>query len=746
MIRRYALLFSLLLCFVVVLPTYAQGIIVPPPGVDTDPATLLIDYQRVNVTVENQIAHTHVEMQFTNRGDRMAEGTFIFPLPQGASVNNLTMWVDGQAIEGKILPADEARQIYIETVRRLVDPALLEYIGASAIQASIFPIEPNQSRRIEISYDQVLEIENGLFNYVYPLHKGNAARQIGQMSISVSVKSRDPIRNVYSPSHNIIVSRIGDTEFRAGFEQTAFLPDGDFNLFYGIANDEISMNLLTYRESATEDGFFLLLVQPPLQVDQARIMPKDVIIVLDQSGSMEGEKWEQAREAAAYVLNQLNPQDRFNAVVFSTGWRVYSNELLPAERGPEAADWIKGLAAEGGTDINGALTTALSLADDERPTTLLFLTDGLATEGVTDTASILQNLKDAASPNVRIFTFGVGDDVDTFLLDAIVQNHRGAGSYVRPGERIEEEVASLYNKISAPILTNPRISFDGDVVVELLYPSELLDLFAGEQITLVGRYRGSAEDVSIRLSGTVDGQAVTFVYDGQDFPSVAGGDAFIARLWATRRIGDLLNTIRLRGENEELVKAVVDLSIRYGIITPYTSFLIEEEDILSSAGRERAEGLFSEEAEALADDFTGAGAVQAADTTLNLRSATAPLAFATPSPMPTMSASGGMGGGGFDNTLGAPPVTSGESDGNLLFSQGAQQPIQTVGDKTFVLQNGVWTDTTFNPDTMTTEKVAFLSDAYFALLAEKPALADYLALGERVIVVWDGVAYEVTSD
>lgn len=748
--RISLLLFASLLCLVVVLPISAQGIIVPPPGVDSDPSTLLIDYQRVTVTIENQIARTHVDMQFTNTGERLAEGTFIFPLPMGATVSNLTMWVDGQAIEGKILAADEAKQIYIDTVRRLIDPALLEYIGASAIQASIFPIEPSKSRRIEIVYEQVLEIENGLFNYVYPLHTaGSNARLIGQMSISVSVKSRDPIRNIYSPSHNIIVSRISDNEFRVGFERSRFLPDADFNLFYGIANDEISMNMLTYRESATEDGFFMLLVQPPLQVEQRRIVPKDVIIVLDQSGSMEGEKWEQAREATAYVLNNLNPQDRFNAVVFSTGWRIYSNELLPADRGPEAANWIKGLFAEGGTDINGALTTALGLADAERPTNILFLTDGLATEGITDTSSILQNLKDAAPSNVRIFTFGVGDDVDTFLLDAIVQNHRGTGSYVRPGERIDEEVASLYNKINAPVLTNPSLEFVGDVVVELLYPADLPDLFAGEQLTLVGRYRGSGEDMTIRLSGMVDGQAMTFVYDGQDFPAVAGGEAFIARLWATRRIGDLLNTIRLQGENDELVKAIVDLSIRYGIITPYTSFLIEENDILSSAGRNRAEGLFLEEAEALATDFTGAGAVQAADTTLNMRSANAPMAFPTPSPLPTTGAMGGMGGGGQDATGSPAPPISDDEDGNLLFNEesgASQNPIQTVGEKTFIWQGGVWTDTAFNPDEMTTEKVVFLSDAYFTLLSDKPELGDYFALGERVIVVLDGVAYEVTGE
>ena len=203
----------------------------------------------------------------------------------------------------------------------------------------------------------------------------------------------------------------------------------------------------------------------------------------------------------------------------------------------------------------------------------------------------------------------MGDDVDTFLLDAIVRDHRGTGSYVRPGERIDEKVASLYNKISAPVLTDVKLDLGNDLITEWQYPTELPDLFAGEQLTLVGRYRGTADNVQITLNGIVDGADKTFVYDGHDFPARAGGQPFIARLWATRRIGDLLNTIRLNGESDELVDSVVTLSVRYGIITPYTSFLIEEDDILSQAGRERAMTEFEEEAAELSRNFTGADAV-----------------------------------------------------------------------------------------------------------------------------------------
>jgi Ca-activated chloride channel family protein len=741
--KRFVLLFAVMISLLGALaPASAQVIVPPPGGVFTDPEWLKVDYHRVNVRIENQIANTQVDMQFTNVGSGLAEGTFIFPLPKGATVDQLTMWVDGQAIDAKILRADEARGIYDRIVRQYRDPALLEYIGSDVIQANVFPIPPGDSRRIEIAYAQVLEADNGLINFTYPMNT-TGKRPIEQISIAVSVTSQDGISSIYSPTHNVAINRAQDTDkaFRAGFEAYNYVPESDFSLFYGLSRDSINLNLLTYRESAREDGFFMLLVQPPLRADSQSIIPKDVIVVLDQSGSMDGEKWEQARKAAAYVLDNLNPEDRFNAILFSTGWRLYSNEMETPAQARGAIEWINSEQAVGGTDINGALLTALEMVG-ERPTTILFLTDGLATEGEVDTSRILDNLRNAAPANARVFTFGVGDDVDTFLLDSIVRDLRGTGTYVRPGERIDEKVASLYNKINAPVLTDIKLEFDANLMIEWLYPATLPDLFAGEQLTLVGRYRGSAENVRITLSGSVDGSTRSFIYNGNTFPARAGGEPFIARLWATRRIGDLLNTIRLRGENKELVDSVVNLSVRYGIITPYTSFLIEEDDILSQEGRARAVTQFAAEAEALAESFTGASAVDAASTTLNLQQADQAQA-------PGVSLRGGAGAAPAPAQQSISPLptqTASMTKNEPLARDEAVSPIQAVNGKTFILQGGVWTDTIYEPDTMETVKVEFLSDDYFDLLAEHPEFGAYLALGERVIFVVDGVAYEITVE
>lgn len=694
------------------------------PAQETSWQPVYIRSHRVDVEIDNQIAHTRIEQIFVNEGSTAAEGTYVFPLPQGVTISDLVMIIDDVPIQAQILEKDEARRIYDEIVRQLRDPALLEYVGNNAIQASVFPIPPGEERKLQIEFNQLLPVEGGLVNYVYPLRTRHISPlPVGEMSIRVHVVSNDEISSVYSPTHPIAIDRDGDNEFVAGFETTNTSEASDFSLYYGLASDEINLNLLTYRESAGEDGFFTLLVSPPVEVDDERIIPKDVIIVLDQSGSMFGDKWTQAQTAAKFVLDNLNAEDRFNVVVFSTGVNVYASELQGLEEVDDAKEWISSLEAIGGTNINEALQTALDMTDRERQTVVLFLTDGLPTEGVVDPAQILENVESDIAPNTRIFSFGVGDDVDTFLLDQISQSYRGTSAYVRPEEAIDEEVSNLYNKISTPVLTNLAIELEGVQLYDV-YPSldAIPDLFIGSQLVIVGRYRGDADEATLELSGEVNGERQVFSYQNLEFRENAGGEVLIPRLWATRKIGDLLNTIRLQGENPELVDSIVRLSIRYGIITPYTSFLITEDDIFTQSGQNRAR----EEAEARTADLdetaSGAGAVQASEQASDL-------AGAAQAPAPTSGADLGY-------------VT--DPEGNQVGAY--NQPVQTVGDRTFLWRDGAWIDTTYQADDMTPEQIVFLSDAYFDLLDQDERVAQFYALGEHVIFVLDGVAYEVVPE
>lgn len=707
---------------------HAQDIItpMPPPRPPLAPDAVRIAYQRVDVTVEEQVATTRIDQLFVNENDWPAEGQYLFPLPEGAAVSELTMWVDGVPIEAKILDSDEARQIYDQIVRQMRDPALLEYVGSSAIQANVFPIPPGDERRIEIEYTQVLPAENGLIHYRYPQSTDlYTNRPLEEQSIRVEIRSNEEIRTVYSPSHPVAINRQGDFSATAGYEAGPVTPEQDFELYYSVSPETIGLNLLSYKETG-EDGFFLLLAAPSVTVEE--VAAKDVILVVDTSGSMEGEKLAQAKGAATYVVDHLNPEDRFNVVSFSTGVRAFEPDLVAAEDAPRARNFIARLEALGGTNISQALLEAMAMADAERPTTLIFLTDGLPTEGITQRGMLLDAVERAAPHNVRLFAFGVGNDVDPTLLDLLAQNHRGTTSYVRPFETIDEEVSGFYAKVSQPVLADLDLEVDG-VTVEQIYPAELPDLFAGSQLVLTGRYRqGGAATVT--LSGEVNGRTQTFTYDDLTFHS-SGGDDFIPRLWATRAIGHFLTQVRLYGENPEMVQSIVNLSVRYGIITPYTSYLIEEDDIFSQTRREeiaaeevtesRSGETITVEGESVEVTRVVEEMIVESETASDMAAAEAPLAAPTPAPTPTANGEG--------TTIAA-----------------ADPQVQFAGAKTFVQRNGVWIDTAYDADRHTPQPIPFASDAYFDLLAEAPELGEALALGERVLVIYQDTAYQIVGE
>src|SRR4030066_300989 len=397
------------------------------------------------------------------------------------------------------------------------DPALLEYIGRGAVQARIFPIAPQGERRIELEYTQALTAENGLVRYIYPLNTEQfSALPIESVTISVDIQSSTPIRAVYSPSHEVGVSRESDHQVVGGYEAANVLPNIDFALYYSLGETE-AFHLLTYRDpsdSSDSDGFFLCLLAPRISTID-RVIPKDLLLRLDRSGSMDGEKFQQAQQATRFILENLNQGDRFSLITFSTGIQMYASGLRPASEAAEARAWLDGVRAEGSTDINRALLEAAAMVDPARSTYLIFLTDGLPTEGVTDSPSILSNFALNAPGNLRLFSFGVGYDVDTVLLDTLSQDHHGRSTYVQPGMSLEETLSSFYAGISTPVLTNLDLDF-GNLSTYDLYPYPLPDLFAGSQVILLGRYRQGGE-TDISLTGEGSGEKQTFTFTDQIF-------------------------------------------------------------------------------------------------------------------------------------------------------------------------------------------------------------------------------------
>jgi len=696
-------------------PACADGIIIPRPLPPDRPPfrgyPLSIKYHRVTVTIEDQVATTHVDQVFVNDANFAVEGTYVFPLPEGATISEFAMWVEGERFEGELLTKEEARAIYESYVRRQQDPALLEYVGRGAFQVSIFPIPPGDERRIELTYSEILTLDEGLVRYRYPLDTERFSnRPIEDVSINVDITSKEALKAIYSPSHLVVVDRQGDYHARVGYEEYDVKPDRDFDLYFSLSQEDIGLNLLSYKPD-DEDGFFLLLLAPKVEIDEAEVVAKDVLLVLDTSGSMRGEKMQQAKAALDFVLDHLQPQDRFNIVAFSTGARQYARRLQPASEGEDARRWVKGLDAAGGTDINRALLEALVQVDPDRPAILIFLTDGLPTEGVIAPDMIMDNVAREAEENARLFTFGMGHDVNTILLDGLAQAHRGASAYVTPSQSIEEVVSAFYAKVSTPVLADLDLDF-GSVHAEEIYPYPLPDLFAGTQLVVVGRYRRGGPAV-LTLRGEINQKPQRFAYEGLTFRR-EGGEPFIARLWATRKIGHLLDQIRLHGKNPELVDEVVSLSLRYGIATPYTSFLVEEPQ----------EVRVEVEREVVVEK-------KVIETVVVEKEVLVEKAIQSPALAPS----------------GAEAVADAEAREELRSAERAPveeaKAVRHVGEHTFIYRIGIWMDTAFDADEMQPTEVAFGSSRYFELAAE-PEAAGYLALGPQVIFVLEGKAYQIT--
>ena len=687
--HRYAL--ALLALLLLPARVGADGLILPEPWVE-----LAIGRHVVDVAIRDQAAVTEIDQTFLNLSRiREVEGTYVFPVPEGAAISAFSMTVDGVALAGELLPADEARKIYTDIVRQRIDPALLEYVGRGAYRARIFPILPGEPKRVQLSYSEVIPERSEVRKYVYPLNTEKfSARPLEVVSVRVEIESSDPIKNVYCPSHPVEVQRVDDTHVTVIYADEATIPTTDFVLYYTVSRDDVGTSVMTYRR-ADEDGYYMLLAAPKVEVNEAQAARKRVALVLDRSGSMMGEKMVQAREALKFVLNNLNEQDQFNILDYSTLVSSYAPGMVEvsSETVSAAVAYVGKLEAGGGTNIHASLVSALDqLSDDGYVNMVLFITDGLATVGVSANGEILSDVAQKNGIGARIFAFGVGYDVNTHLLDRLGLENHGTSAYVKPGEDIEEEVSAFYAQVSHPVLSGLTLDFGG-VAAQDFYPSVLPDLFKGSQVVQLGRYSGPAE-ATVTLSGTANGQPLSFPQPAS-FPAEAEENDFLPRLWATRKIGFLLDQVRLNGEDPELVDEIVSLSRSHGIITPYTSFLVLEDEppprLPFGAGFEKD---------------SGADAVAASEATRNLAGATS---------APQAPDAGDAGG------------------------------VKVAGAKTFYLRDGVWKDAV-TTDNAPTQDYAFGSDPFFDLLSRVPALGPYLAIGTDVIVSHGGVTYRVGTD
>ncbi len=701
---------------------------VPPKAIETKE-------HRVDIAIDNQTVLVQVEAVFHNPNSFQIEGTYFFPLPGDVAVNQFSLFINGKEVKAELLDAQKAREAYQDIVRRMKDPALLEFVGMQMIKIRVFPIMPDSDIKIKLSYNHIVKKDSGMFEFIYPLRSAmpEAEHPIGQVAINVKLHSRIALKNVYSPTHKIDKTFKDDNNMIVGYEGKNILPERDFWLYWSEAENDIGLDLFTYDPEG-EDGYFMMMVSPKVEISENEIINKDILFILDKSGSMEENgKIKQAKSALDFCLGKLKDKDRFNIIAFSTTVNFFKEGMIEAtgENIERARAFLEKVDANGGTAVDEALTEGLKmLAEAKNLPMILFLTDGLPTVGTTDIEEILKGSRERNKKKVRFFIFGVGYDVNTKLLDRLAEDGRGVCEYVQPSESIEVKVSNLYSKIVNPVLSDIEISYEGVRVYDT-YPQKLPDIFKGSQVLILGRYEGKGEH-EIRLRGKISGKEKEYVYH-LTYGEKKGAE-FIANLWAMRKVGYLLDQIRLHGENDELVKEVTRLAKKYGIVTPYTSFLVIEE----GAGMSQPQ-------------------VQESRRMLREMEEKAQLSYKTKA-TGRMSQEMSIAAGGYRSGALDAMESNGEKFETFLTQDMRDKSIKGItrmkvkhiGSKTFFLKENVWYDSEYE-DNLSAKtnlqrrlvEIKFLSDEYFVIINKHPAMAKFLSIGDNLFLYWEGKVYKI---
>lgn len=730
---KYLTIIIILLSFISGLVAQGRLIIPEPPSHKFKPEQVYLKSVNASIAIRQGVGNVKLEQIFYNKSAMQLEGEYLFALGDEAEIHDFYLYIDGKRSKGQMLDSKEAFNIYTDIVRKLRDPALLEYVGERLFKAHIFPILPQNERKIELSYVQVLGQEAGLYRFDLPIRQSGQGA-IESYHLTIDLQSDRPLGNIHSPSHTVNIQRLNERQATISFEATNLEAAKNFTLIYSLANQEINGNLLSFRPRTDRDGYFMFIASPKHVAQPQKNLPKDVIFVIDVSGSMEGEKIEQAKEALRFCVNTLDQNDRFEIVSFSSDLNSFQGRMNEAKTDvlQNARYFIDNLVSSGGTNINEALQLALKLKDkgDERPTSLIFLTDGLPTEGEQDIGKIIKNVKDQKRDFMRIFCFGVGYDVNTFLLDQLANESHGAAQYVKEGENIESAVSTFFAKISAPVLTDTRIGF-ADVNIYDVYPHKLPDIFKGQHLIIFGRYRKPAK-TTIELFGQEGNKTRSFQYD-IELEEREQDSEFISKLWANRKVAHLLTKIRFEGENPELVESIRKLGKEYGIVTPYTSYLVTEQK----------EELAAMEQLVLSGGG-GFGAVRFSQTqqARDLKAETDEEA---------------IGGNGFFESLSQTQRNAAQSSGKgavmssraiqkVAESEAAEDMLLTVrrcADRGFSLKKSVWMEEGLENFDKADKIIKFLSDEYFSLSKESSELRAILSLGSEIIFRWNGKIYRI---
>jgi Ca-activated chloride channel family protein len=703
-------------------PLHAQGWIIPRPcgaiirPMDERVPRPIVDCRPdiartrsdVRVELSDRVLKYEVEERFINRGATIGEADYLFPLPANAAFQDLKLSINGELVSGETMNAGEARGIYEQIVRSQRDPALVEWMGHGLLRARIFPLNPGEEKRVVVRFQSVAPREGDALrvDYFRGAPQGTpSVRDGGTSSFTLSFRPTPELGTPFSPTHSL------DLNTRDGRREATVRGDArDVTLLVPLRRDAAaSISMLPFAPG-NEDGFALVTVTPPL-ASRNETTPRDITLVLDVSGSMQGRKMEQARAAGRQLLGTLRPDDRFRLIDFSSDVRTFKDDFVAATNANvrDANRYLDGLEAVGGTNIEGALREAMRPApSDGRLPLVLFITDGEPTVGERNAgqlASLGNDRSARGSVHRRIFTFGLGSDVNVSLLEQLALEGRGTAQFVRPEESVERMVGIVANRLVDPVMTDVRVRVDGNVKLAKVLPAQPTDIFADRDLVLLARYSGSGR-ARIVVEGTRHGAPVQFA-SNVEFPDRDRQNTFVARLWAAQRVGFLSAEKRQNG-GSEVDEEIRMLGERYGIPTEFTSYLVVEPRMALTRAQAGG-GMVPPNAPTPAT---------AMDAQRSLRFESAKVASAQRSA----------------NTVAALDSMSAAAPRRDAAAEGSGASTRVVNGHTFLLRDGVWTDARYTT-TMPTTKIKTFSKAYFDIVAQLPELRSALALGGRVIVV-----------
>lgn len=546
------------------------------------------------IDVLESTATTTIEIQLQNTTSQRQEAELIFPVPDAAVIRGFAYDGPNGEITAKVLPKDEAKKIYEQLVAKIKDPALVEFIGYNLIRSSIFPIEPRSKQKVRLTYEHLLEVDGNRIDYILP--RTESLEYAVPWEVTANIKSNRPISTAYSASHELKLKRITDRHVSIEFTADAATQPGPLRLSYLVEENGVTASMFAYPEQEVAGGYFLLLAGLPAESPKTADSPgikREITLVIDRSGSMRNEKIKQVKEAALQIISGLKKGEAFNIIIYSNTVEWFSKEpvIKTAKTEDAAKQYIEGITATGGTNIYDSLAEALS----QKPTKgmlpiVLFLTDGLPTVGQTSEQAIRDIVVKSNPYDRRVFTFGVGVDLNAPLLEKIAADSRAKAEFVLPQEDVEVKIGKVFKKLTGPVLAEPQLEIiDQDDKPAIgrtrdIIPEKLPDLFEGDQLVLLGQYVGN-KPMTFKISGNYLGKKRSFRFTFE-FNKANVKNGFVPRLWASRKIAQLIDAVRQMGADptvskndpkvKELVDEIVRLSTEFGILTEYTAFLAKE--------------------------------------------------------------------------------------------------------------------------------------------------------------------------